>query len=102
MTTEPPLVDSHFYSASPSECLFVQTQYAGAWVLENPAAFYVLLPDATGACPAQTAPVYRFFDNRNDANQRHTIDLSVRRAMINREWALQGTGPNGVAFCAPM
>jgi subtilase family protein/uncharacterized protein DUF5648 len=97
-----PLIDSHFYSANPSECQFVQTHYAGAWVLENPAAFYVLQPDASGACPAQTAPVYRFFDNRNDANHRHTVDLSVRRAMINREWAAEGTGPNAVAFCAPI
>ena len=46
-------------------------------------------------------PVYRFFDNRQDANQRHTIDLSVRRAMINRAWVPQGFGPNSVIFCTP-
>jgi serine protease len=96
-----PLIDSHFYTAIASECQYVLTHEASTWTLENPAAFYVLLPDATGACPASTAPVYRFFDNRNDANQRHTIDLSVQRAMINRGWVPEGSGPNAVAFCTP-
>ena len=66
------------------------------------AAFYVLLPDANGVCAANTLPVYKFFDNRADANQRHTIDLSVRRAMINRAWVPQGVGPNFVAWCTPI
>ena len=44
----------------------------------------------------------KFFDNRQDANQRHTIDLSVRRAMNNRAWVPQGIGPNHVAFCTPI
>jgi hypothetical protein len=45
-------------------------------------------------------PVYRFFDNRRDANHRYSVDLSVRRAMQNRAWASEGSGPNGVAFCS--
>ena len=47
-----------------------------------------------------TIPVYRFFNNRQDANHRHTPDLSVRRAMINRGWVPEGNG--GVAFCSPI
>jgi hypothetical protein len=71
-------------------------------VFENPAAFYVLLPDAGGNCQAGTVPVYRFFDNRNDANHRYSIDQTVRRAMINRKWVPEGTGPNAVIFCSPI
>jgi hypothetical protein len=96
-----PLIDSHFYTASASECLFVQVHWPGVWLFENPAAFYVLLPDAFGNCPAGTLPVYRFFDNRQDANHRYTVNLSVRRAMINRKWVPEGTGPNAVSFCSP-
>ncbi len=95
------LIDSHFFTASASECLFVQLRWQGIWLLENAAAFYVLLPDAFGNCPAGTLPVYRFFDNRQDANHRYTVNLSVRRAMINRKWVPEGTGPNAVAFCSP-
>ena len=55
-----------------------------------------------GNCQAGTLPVYRFFDNRNDANHRYTVDLTVRRAMINRKWVPEGSGPNAVAFCSPV
>ena len=96
------LIDSHFYTASASECQFVQTHYPGVWLLEDPASFYVLVPDAAGRCPVNTLPVYRFFDNRRDANHRHTVDLTVRRAMTNRAWVPEGTGPNSVAFCSPV
>jgi len=97
-----PLIDSHFFTAIASECQFVISHWAGTWILETPAAFYVLLPDQFGNCQAGTVPVYRFFDNRNDANHRYTIDLTVRRAMINRGWVPEGAGPNAVAFCTPM
>jgi len=96
-----PLIDSHFYTALDSECQFVFAHYPGVWILENRAAFYVLPTDAAGNCQAGTMPVYRFFDNRNDANHRHTIDQTVRRAMINRSWVPEGSGPNAVAFCTP-
>jgi hypothetical protein len=51
--------------------------------------------------PFRFLPVYRFFNNRNDANMRHTIDLTVRREMANKQWAANGTGPEGVTFCSP-
>jgi serine protease len=95
------LINSHYYTASASECAFVQSRWAGVWQLETQAAFYVPVPDAGGTCPAGTLPVYRFFDNRNDANHRYTVDLSVRRGMINRGWVPEGAGP-GVAFCSPV
>ena len=96
------LIDSHFYSASASECQYVFAHYPGIWSLELAAAFYVLLPDANGQCQGGLLPVYRFFNNRRDANHRHTIDLTVRRAMINRAWVPEGIGSNAVAFCTPI
>ena len=32
---------------------------------------------------------------------RHTIDLTVRREMANKQWASNGTGPDVVTFCSP-
>ena len=98
----PTLIDAHYYTASAAECQFIIARWPGIWGLEHPAAFYVLLPDAGGACPASTLPVYRFFNNRQDANQRHTVNLSVRQAMINRAWVPLGFGPNHVIFCTPI
>jgi hypothetical protein len=96
------LINSHYFTASTSECAFILNNYAATWKIESFAAFYVLLTDLNGQCAAGTLPVYKFFDNRQDANQRHTIDLSVRRAMNNRAWVPQGIGPNHVAFCTPI
>jgi serine protease len=95
------LIDSHFYTADPNECNFIYNTASATWQLETIAAFYVQFPDAAGTCPSGTLPIYRFFNNRRDANQRHTADLSVRRAMINRSWVPDGVGPTKVAFCTP-
>jgi len=96
------IIASHYFTANAAECQFIIANQGATWMLENSAAFYVLLPDINGNCQAGTLPVYKFFDNREDANQRHTIDLSVRRAMLNRAWVPQGFGPNHVAFCTPI
>ena len=93
-------IDSHFFTANAAECQFVQARWAGTWTLESPAAFWIETPDATGACRDGTIAIYRFFNNRRDANHRHTPDLSVRRAMNNRGWVPEGA--NGVAFCSPI
>ena len=94
------LINSHFFTANESECNFVLTHWPGTWFLETPASFYIQVPDVNGNCPDGTLPVYRFFNNRNDANHRYTVDLSVRRAMLNRSWVPEGSGPNAVAFCS--
>jgi serine protease len=93
-------INSHWYSANLDECLAVLFNWNGIWNLETASAFWVQVPDGNGNCPAKTLPVYRFFDNRRDANHRYTVDLSVRRAMQNRGWAPEGAGPNSVAFCS--
>ncbi|HQR11857.1 MAG TPA: S8 family peptidase [Casimicrobiaceae bacterium] len=95
------LINSHFFSASAFECQFVLTHWPDIWYLETPASFFIQVPDSLGNCPDGTLPVYRFFNNRNDANHRYTVDLSVRRAMLNRAWVPEGTGDSAVAFCTP-
>ena len=95
-------INSHFFTADPAECQFVLSHWPGVWELENGAAFWIEVPDAAGSCPASRIPVYRFFNNRRDANHRYTVDLSVRRAMLNRAWAPEGTGETSVSFCSPI
>ena len=71
-------------------------------MLQSSAAFYVPVADGNGSCPGGTIAVYRFDNNRVDFNQRHTIDRSVKRAMLNRAWVPDGAGADGVAFCSPI
>jgi serine protease len=94
-------INSHYYTADSTECQFVLARWPGVWNLETAAAFYIQVPDTVGACPDGTLPVYRFFNNRRDANHRYTVDLSIRRAMINRGWVPEGTGPTSDVFCSP-
>jgi mono/diheme cytochrome c family protein len=97
----PAFGDSHFYSASPSECAEVRTRFP-QFAYEAPEVMAVRLPDlATGACPAGTTAVYRLWNARADTNHRYTTDRTVRQAMIDRGHVPEGYGPEGVAFCAP-
>ena len=97
-------LDSHFFSASAEECEAVRKQLGGAWLLETDNAFGVLLPDAqTGACPADTQPIYRAYNNRPDANHRYTADPSALNVWEypTGPWVREGYGPEAVAMCAP-
>ena len=75
-----------------------------AWVLETAAAFYVAMPDAaTGACPANTRPIYRFASTADPTRRRYTAEVDVRDSMIRRGgWTQEGIGaaPGQVAMCA--
>ena len=93
--------NSHFYSASPSECEDTRVKFP-RFEFEAPEVFAVALPDlVTGACPATTRPVYRLWNNRADANHRYTTSLVTRAAMIGSGFMSEGYGANGVVFCAP-
>ncbi len=96
------LINSHFFTASASECQFVQSYWVGVWNLELSAAFWIEVPDGDGNCLPGRVPVYRFFNNRGDANHRHTLDLSERRAMVNRAWVPEGYGARAAIFCSPI
>lgn len=94
-------LDSHFYSASVSECEAVSERFSGAWTYESADVFAVTLPDqADGACPTAEVPVYRLYNSRADVNHRYTTSLSVRSTMLNAGWIAEGYGPLAVAMCA--
>ena len=93
--------NSHFYSASPSECDDTRVKFP-QFRFEASEVFAVALPDlVTGACPSTTQPVYRLWNNRTDSNHRYTTSLATRSAMIALGFVSEGYGPNGVVFCAP-
>lgn len=100
--------DSHFFSADPAECARIQNRigfdpnYSG-YILETSAAFYISLPDpVSGACPANTTPVYRLWNARADSNHRYTTDPAVKAQMQAIGYVAEGYGPNAVAMCAPI
>lgn len=93
-------LDSHFYSASLDECAAVARKFSGSWIYESGNVFRIQLPNAlTGACPADTVPVYRLFNNRRDANHRYVVDRAVRDQMVAAGHIPEGYGPDQVAFC---
>jgi len=97
---KPAYGDSHFYSASPDECAATAARYPD-WTYESPAVFYIRLPDATGACPAGTQPLWRFF-NKATVNHRYTAEVVVRDQMRANPavWIPEGYGPDQTIMCA--
>lgn len=93
-------LDSHFYSASPQECVATVTKFKGAWLLEASEVFEMELPDTTtGACTSGGAPVYRVWNNRADSNHRYTTSIADRDAMVAKGYVKEGYGPNSVTLC---
>jgi uncharacterized delta-60 repeat protein len=99
--------DSHFFSVDPVECAAALAKSAtdpnfSGYVQETASAFYLGIPNSfTGACPAGTIPVYRLWNRRFDSNHRYTTDPAVKAQMIARGYVSEGSGPEGVAMCAP-
>lgn len=102
-------LNSHFFTASQTECAAVQRLWPTAWLLETTDAFAV---PATGAgdgepCAQGSIPLYRLYNNRADANHRFTISTSVRDQMVAMGWILEGfrgpltTGNNIYVMCVP-
>jgi hypothetical protein len=94
----PPYGSSHFYSATLSDCQALinnPVQFPG-WSLETYSAFYINTPDAGGNCPANTSPVWRFY-NGAQINHRFTTDISIHDTLIQEPgtWAYEG-----VKMCA--
>ena len=97
-------LDSHFYSASASECAYVQQNFAAAWQFESANVFRVYPANpTTGACPSDSVPVYRAWNRRADSNHRYTTSLAVQQAMIAKGYVAEGYGSAGmpVAMCSP-
>jgi serine protease len=96
------LINSNFWSTDPAECGAVALNTANGWSEDTPAAFWIETPDSLGNCGDGHVPVYRFFDNRRDANQRFTVDRSEKRAMQNRAWVFESPNAAGSVFCSPI
>ena len=99
-------LDSHFHSAAgktqdPPECVSVFVKFRSDWLLESDNVFQIGLPDTkTGACPSQTVPVYRVWNQRDDSNHRYTTSLAIKAQMIASGYLAEGYGPDGVVMCA--
>jgi hypothetical protein len=98
----PEIGDSHFYSASASECVEVRARFPN-FVYESEAAFHAVLPHpVTGECAEVDGfllqPVFRLWNGRVDSNHRYTVDILVRNPMIAQAYVSEGYGPIGVAF----
>jgi len=96
----PELGDSHFFGRGTVECNATAAKNP-SFVLEDAAFMQMTLPSA-GTCPAGTAPVYRVFSNRADANHRYMTDRSIRDQMVAKGWLAEGDGPDLVVMCAPV
>ena len=96
----PALGDSHFFSASSSECAATKARFP-QFFDESDNVMWIALPNTTtGACPTGTIPVYRLWNQRIDSNHRYVADPAVRAQMIARGYLPEGYG-DGVAMCAP-
>lgn len=85
--------NSHFYTANPAECSTVSQRWP-VWVLEG-YTFFAALPNGSGACPAGTQPVFRYFRPQGDPNHRYVTTEAAKREMEMRGWV-----PEGVTWCA--
>lgn len=92
---------SHFYAPRGLGC---ESTIAGFpdWTLEDDKLFAALLPDASGACPAATLPVYRLYNNGQGGapNHRFVTSLDDRQTMLGQGWIAEGAGI-GVGMCVP-
>jgi len=99
--------NSHFYTASASECAGLKAMQANAhaatgafngWGYEG-VAFYVQVPTAAGACAAGTTGLTRAYNNGfatgAGSNHRFVDDGSLAQLMADQSWVVEGT-----AMCA--
>ncbi len=99
--------NSHFYTASASECAGLQTLAAQekaatgtvrGWEYEG-TAFYIETPAAGGSCPAGTTAITRVYNNGfangEGSNHRFVDDAALQQLMSDRQWV-----PEGAVFCA--
>jgi YVTN family beta-propeller protein len=93
---------SHFYTPYASECQSLQAP-GSVWQLESTAVYYLMLPDGTGNCPSNTAPLYRVYNNGMGGapNHRYMGDRAIRAQMIALGWIAEGAGPDTVFACTP-
>jgi hypothetical protein len=94
---------SHFFTANKGERDALVAGTVPGWQLEADGVYYIALPDASGACPAGTVPLYRLYNGGQGGapNHRLTSDRATRDAMLPQGWVAEGTGPGVVYACTP-
>jgi len=91
--------DSHFYSASATECAATRAAHP-AYQMETDNAFFASLPHpVTGACDYDQIAVYRLWNQRIDSNHRYTVSPAIRDFMLIQGYVAEGSGPDRVAMC---
>lgn len=98
-------LDSHFFSASMSECVDVLDRWPSQWLLETTDAFAVVTESPVSTCSGSSQALYRLYNNRPDVNHRYTTSAATRDAMIAKGWILEGSGTPavlGMAMCVPI
>ncbi len=91
---------SHFYTPFAAEC--DQVKANPDWQFEG-IAFYLQLTDAKGSCPANTAPLYRLYNNgmQGVPNHRYTASTTTVDQMHAKGWGSEGNGPGVIFACLP-
>jgi hypothetical protein len=91
---------SHFYAPRGLGCEALLPTNS-VWQYEGE-VFYTFLPDANGACPADSVPVYRLYNNGQGGapNHRFTASAAIQAQMTGEGWIPEGAG-NGVGWCSP-
>jgi hypothetical protein len=96
-------IESHFFSASTSECSSIASSYGSVWFKETDDAFDISVPETpSGICPANTVSVFRLWNGRIDSNHRYTTDPVIKRTMVMTGYIPEGYGPDAVVMCAPL
>jgi hypothetical protein len=92
---------SHFYAGHGFGCEDTLRLFPD-WGLEDDKLFNMMMPDASGACPAGTIPVYRLYNQGMGGapNHRFVTSLAERQKMLDMNYAPEGNGL-GVGMCAP-
>jgi len=92
---------SHFYAGHGFGCEDTLRLFPD-WGLEDDKLFNMMLPDASGACPAGTIPVYRLYNQGMGGapNHRFVTSLAERQKMLDLQYVPEGNGI-GVGMCAP-
>lgn len=95
-----PAKSSHFYALRGLGCEALLDK-PGPWQYEGD-VFFMPPPDANGACPSGTTPVYRLYnDGKSGApNHRFTTNPETQAEMLLDGYIPEG--PNGVGMCSPV
>ena len=96
--------NTHFYTASTQECDLLKALQASTPASQPRLNFesldFLTTPALNGACPVNTLPVYRAYNNGftrgRDGNHRYTTNADAMPQMVARGWSNEGA-----VMCAP-